>query len=78
MQNTKKPKYLKTTKMAEFLDVDPSFLRHNKEKLFFEGFHYYQPYGGKILRWDAEVMELWLHGKTKDYEEERLLQKLVG
>jgi hypothetical protein len=71
---------MKTEEMAEYLSVDPSFLKKNRNILFFEGVHYSKPDPERvrILRWIVAAMELWMMGQSTSTEEQALLDRLVS
>lgn len=71
---------MKTDEIAEYLSVDPSFLKKNKNTLFFDGVHYTYPDKENIrmLRWIVSAMELWMMGQSTSSEEQALLDRLVS
>jgi hypothetical protein len=71
---------MKTEEMAEYLSVDPSFLKKNRNILFLGGVHYTYPDKDNIrmLRWIVSAMELWMMGQSTSIEEQALLDRLVS
>lgn len=71
---------MKTDEIAEYLSVDPSFLKKNRNTLFFDGVHYTYPDKENIrmLRWIVSAMELWMMGQSTSSEEQALLDRLVS
>lgn len=71
---------MKTEEIAEYLSVDPSFLKKNKNIHFVEGVHYTYPDKDhiKMMRWIVSAMELWMMGQSSNVEEEALIERLVS
>lgn len=54
-------KYVKTSSVPLFIDIDPSFLnKKRKEGLFKEGIHYFKPDGCNLVLWDIEALGKWV------------------
>lgn len=69
-------RYLKTAEAAEYLSVDQSFLKKNIGRIFEVGVHCYRPTNAKLLRWDIDALDAWMHADTSTNS--TYATKLVG
>ena len=57
-------RYIKTAEAAEYLSVDQSFLKKNIGHIFEVGVHCYRPTNARLLRWDIEALDAWMHSEA--------------
>jgi hypothetical protein len=69
--------YYKTTDIAKYFSIDPSFLTKRQGGAFQEGIHFFRPSGSKIIRWSIEALEEWMKAPTEMEEnDENILDKM--
>ncbi|ADV46461.1 hypothetical protein [Nitratifractor salsuginis] len=71
-----KPKYLKTSQMAEFLGRSVRWIKKNKDVIFIKGKHYHQPPTEREPFWDVAAMEAWVRSEERDERTEDILKKV--
>jgi len=70
--------YMSTKDMAHAINYSVSFLKENKNILFFEGTHYFCPTTKSHPNWKVEAMCAWVESNpaTQSEEANNLLKKL--